>query len=198
MGETRLIGLAGRARAGKDTVGKMISETAPYDWALMSFAGPLKKICREVYDFSHEQMHGADKEKPDLRYPRPDGTFLTAREAMQLLGTQWARVCYPNTWVELGLREATQVLAGKRYEGERYGRVIFQDCRFLNEAKAIVEAGGEVWRIYRLEADCVSATHESEREMDQPGFLSLVKYNLSNNGTLEELRSVVREIRGHR
>lgn len=187
---SRLIGLVGRAQSGKDTVGQMIQRTLQGDQRhidesvlLMSFAGPLKKICGEVFDFSYAQLNGDQKEQGDERYRRADGTFLTPREAMQKLGTEWGRACYPEVWVDLALRLAKVSMA-------RGDSIVFTDCRFLNEAKAICLAGGQVWRIYRKSADTLS-THPSETEMNSREMDELYAYRISNDGTLEELRAEV-------
>lgn len=178
-----IIGLAGRKRSGKDTVGMMIRDSRP-GWVVSAFASKLKEIVKDVYDFSDEQIHGALKEVPDLRYPRPDGTCLTPREAMEQLGTQWGRARYPDTWLDLGMRTAKMFM-------DRGNNFVFTDCRFVNEAKAIIAVGGEVWRIHREIADAVPATHQAESEMDTPEFKALVSRHFENDGTLEELREQV-------
>ncbi len=186
-----LIGLAGRISSGKDTVGGFIKQyLSRYGISvttLVSFAEPLKKICQEVYAFTNEQMTDRTlKEMGDIRYPRGDRSFLTPREAMQLLGTEWGRRCYPNTWSHLGMRRASALLASGNH-------VVFTDCRFVGEATAIRDAGGEVWRIHRKIADEVVATHTSETEMDTPTFTKLVSRVVNNDGTLEQLFDAVKE-----
>ncbi len=176
-----IIGLAGRASSGKDTVGAFIFSSNPEKYAVMAFATPLKEIVKEVYDFSDLQIYGPLKETPDPRYLRPDGTCLTPREAMQKCGTEWARSCYPDTWAAMGIRRAKR-------EWQDHITVIFTDCRFTNEAKAIIDAGGEVWRIHRKLVDDKPATHASEWEMDTAQFEKLVKNRIYNNGTLDELQ----------
>jgi len=173
--------------SGKDTVGGMVCEvvkTKGYPVRLVSFATPLKAIVKTVYDFTEEQVNGAQKNIPDQRYRRPDGTYLTPREAMQKCGTEFARSCYPDTWSSFGARAARSLTdAGVS--------VVFTDCRFTNEAKAIRDAGGQVWRIRRPAADALPALHQSELEMDTPDFQALVTYDIVNDGSLELLRSRV-------
>lgn len=175
-----LIGLAGRAGSGKDTVGKMIWDSLPKPVRLMSFANPMKTLCQEVFAFTDEQLHGPSEErnKPDLRYPRPDGTYLTPREALQKLGTEFGRACYPNIWTEMSFREW----------GPHLPSTIFTDVRFLNEAKSIRDRGGFVWRIYRPEADSVIAVHQSEVELDSAEMKSMVTHEIFNIDSLEKLR----------
>jgi len=188
-----LIGLVGRAGAGKDTVGRMLVTAEELNGCLdtrpfrtVSFAAPLKKICGDVFAFTNRQLHGDQKEVPDPRYQRADGTYLTPREAMQVLGTQWGRACYPHVWVELGLRHAKEQMANGL-------SIAITDVRFINEAKAIKEAGGQVWRVLRPEAERVPAVHTSEAEMNRPEMGALVDKYITNYGTFEELRAKVFE-----
>jgi hypothetical protein len=194
----------------------------------MALADPLKVICREVYDFSYMQLWGpsAERNKPDERYPRrhvpgpmPDDdprcrrcgrplsievcSHLTPREALQTLGTEWARERYANTWIDLGVRRAQGLTNGHRirrpadvehfassYVIERTELVIFSDVRFRNEVLAIREAGGEVWKIKRPEAGLtgMAGAHLSETEQDGIDEV-LFDHVLVNDGTLDDLRA---------
>lgn len=177
---SRLIALAGRAGSGKNTVARLLGARE------ISFAEPLKRICQEVFAFSDAQMFGPSEERnrPDPRYPRADGQCLTPRYALQTLGTEWGRNCFDGVWADLGVRRALEALA--------LGRdVVITDCRFVNEAKAVRLAGGEVWRIYRPEAEAVASTHPSEMEMNTPEFRNLVTREIQNTGTLDQLRDAL-------
>lgn len=177
-----LIGLAGKARAGKDTVAAMIGGQR------LAFAAPIKAICRDLFHFSHEQLEGQLKEMPDPRYTRPDGTHLTPRFAMQTLGTDWGRECDPDLWVKFGMMKAANLL--------RHGQaVVFSDVRFENEARAIREAGGEVWRIVRPGEGLhgFAAGHVSEQT--SPELVALCNRTIRNYGTLEDLQGEVERCR---
>jgi hypothetical protein len=133
-------------------------------------------------------------------------SYLTPREAMQLLGTEWARVCWPDTWVALTFRKAHDLLMNvrvlaKAYDAgtgtsgkgssiiDRCNLVLVTDVRFLNEAKKISEAGGRVWRICRPGAGLNGAAgaHVSETEMFSPEMDRYVDVDIVNDGTLEDL-----------
>lgn len=189
----RLIALVGRAGSGKDTVGRFIKEASPRPWVLKSFAAPLKRFAQEVFAFTDEQVYGPSELRnlPDPRYPRPDGTFLTPREALQKLGTEWGRACYPDVWAEMAVRDALVSI-------ELGHGVVLTDCRFINEAKRIRAAGGAVWRLYRDSADEVSASHPSETEMNSPQMESLVTRRILNECTLDELQRGVTKLLLHR
>jgi len=135
-----LIGLTGRAGAGKDTVADILVSLG---YAKVSFADPLKRFCKDLFDFSDEQLWGpSDKRnEPDERYcrfPRNPMTlvkevngdrigeyrdtqtgrefvplYLTPRYALQRLGTEWGRDCCPGIWVDYAMRVVGKIRAGQ-------------------------------------------------------------------------------------
>ena len=129
-----IIGICGPAGSGKDTAGEYLVKN--HGFVRVALADPLKRICKEVFNFSDEQLWGPSemRNKPDERYPRPDfvtvgpafsgpgglpmhrilpnppGPWLTPRHALQQLGTEWGRNCYENVWVDYALRIARELL----------------------------------------------------------------------------------------
>ena len=216
--------------SGKNTAADLIKELVP-GAVDIAFADPMKEFCQEVFDFSDEQLWGRSeaREKPDKRYPRnrgehvwrPNGlcrncgaaegycglcvSHLTPREALQQLGTEWGRACYPEVWVEYGIRRAQQLLDPPRDEdcpacfgdGPMRGGacahcinaatpaplVIVTDCRFQNEADAVRAAGGKVLRITRPGCGG-SDSHASEAE----AATIEVDYEVTNDDTIDVLR----------
>lgn len=177
-----IIGLSGLAGAGKDTVADLLVDH--HGFAKLAFADPLKRICRDVFQFTERQLWGPSSARNagDERYPRGD-SFLTPRYALQQLGTEWGRDCFPSIWVDAGLRDAKKVMetACYRYESRRGlylapvtewdsalapKGVAISDVRFENEIAAVKLAGGKVIRIKRpsegLEGE--AAMHRSEAE----------------------------------
>jgi hypothetical protein len=184
-----IIGLSGKAGAGKDSVGNVLEKT--YGFKRTALADPLKKACKEFYDFTYLQLWGPSEErnKPDLRYPRPDGTFLTPREALQLLGTDFGRRCYPDTWIEMGIRKAQELL-NPSFTGTFVPKgVAITDVRFPNEIHGLKSRGAKLVRIVRpgeTSLTGAAATHVSELALDDVP-LSAYDYVLDNNGPLAEL-----------
>jgi hypothetical protein len=94
------------------------------------------------------------------------------------LGTSFGRECYKNTWIDLTLRNADEILKGDRFysqiEGLRAdymeipGGVVIPDVRFRNEMEAIRAAGGVVIRLKRQTdvagVDVGVKNHSSETE----------------------------------
>ena len=204
-----IIGICGKAGSGKDTAADFLVKN--HGFVKVAFADVLKRICKEVFDFSDEQLWGPSEKRnePDKRYPRGSGivayprtcescgtnyenvpgkpataccpkcgsnlwckqgnrfgeTYLTPRHALQQLGTEWGRNCYPNVWVDYALRVAQRLAEGGYAYDARRGLfpvsvvsndwmkpktdVVISDVRFKNEVDAIKKAGGEVWRIHR-------------------------------------------------
>lgn len=137
-----IIGIAGMAGSGKSTVADHL--VAKHGFVSVSLADPIKRFCREVFDFSDEQLWGPSEKRnePDKRYPRteqvlnfekggiPDGhpemgplpvledkvRYLTPRHALQQLGTEWGRACYENVWVDYALKVAKKILFGQEHK----------------------------------------------------------------------------------
>ena len=179
----RLIGLTGYAGSGKDTVAGMISDQLPLcEVQHLAFAAPLKRFCREVFDWTEQHTDGPLKEVPDKRWQRPDGSYLTPRYAMQRLGTEWGRDCDLDVWVKLALRTVETL--------EHVGAdvAVITDVRFVNEARAVREAGGEVWRVQR---GAPRLTHASERDIWSTAMDLQVSIDIDNRGTLLETATAV-------
>lgn len=128
-----IIGLSGVAGVGKDYIANILCED--FGFIKVAFADPIKRICRDVFDFSEEQLWGPSEKRnePDKRYLRstinaghmlteealkefPDGMvpqYLTPRYSLQKLGTEWGRECYENVWVDYTLRVAQKISTGQ-------------------------------------------------------------------------------------
>ena len=129
-----IIGISGFLGSGKDTVADIIREQLGEEaTAKVALADPMKRIARDVYDFTEQQLWGPSEMRngADIRYPRdhsfayhnaPCGCcgwtpedddrqcYLTPRYALQKLGTEWARDCYTDTWCVLAIRTAKTLL----------------------------------------------------------------------------------------
>lgn len=122
-----IIGISGLAGSGKDTAADFLVKD--HNFVRLALADKLKRICKDVFDFSIEQLWGPSsaRNKPDERYKRgpcpqcnddPEkramcegsSLYLTPRHALQQLGTEWGRACYDNVWIEDGLRTAKLIL----------------------------------------------------------------------------------------
>lgn len=202
-----IIGISGLAGSGKDTAADYLVKD--HGFVRVALADKLKRVCREVFDFSEDQLWGpsSSRNQEDKRYPRGSG-FLTPRYALQTLGTEWARDCYQDIWTEDALRTAKILLNDTAFHynvqhglqqclcNRRPGGVVIPDVRFKNEMSRIREAGGYLIRMKRgsgLSAE-LGAAHQSEAEqLELPdGYFSAVIHN--EDLTLDQLRIEVSKV----
>lgn len=175
-----IIGVAGRAGAGKDTFADAIVEYHCDISALkMSFAEPLKRAVMAVHGLAWGDVFTEAGKKAAL----PNYPGMTVRSALQDLG-MWARDWYgPDHWVRLLLHNV-----------ERAGvtLVVVPDVRFPNEAEAIRAAGGMVVRIDRPGSILAGteAAHPSEAGIPD----ELVDEVFLNDGSRSDLRAFALDI----
>ena len=96
-----MIGLAARARSGKDTVAGMLLGQSPL-LAAYALADPVKMACEVIFGLTQAEAWTDDslKEKKICLWDR------SPRECFQLLGTDWMRARDPEHW----LRRAQHLL----------------------------------------------------------------------------------------
>lgn len=147
-----IIGLTGLAGSGKSVVAAHLVES--HGFRVLKFAGPLKAMMRALLaeagihpDIAESMIEGDRKEQPCEAL-----SGHTPRHAMQTLGTEWGRTCIdPGFWVDVWKSAASNM----------GGRIIADDCRFLNEVCAIRDLGGVVVGIYRPGLACGSHVSEN-------------------------------------
>lgn len=142
-------------------------------------AAPITCVrCGDAY-----QPTWAKWSRGQVRWPGVCQDFLSPREALQTLGSDWGRRNYETTWVDLAIRSA-KVLEKK------HGLVVISDVRHANEMWAVVQAGGHLIRLHRANVGEVRS-HESEHEMESTYVQSMLERQattIENNGTVDELR----------
>jgi hypothetical protein len=167
----QLIGIVGRAGAGKDTAADYLVEN--YGYEKVSFAAILKKMLSSMG--FQEPANRADKEK------NIEGFDFSWRHAAQALGTEYGRVClHPDIWIILTMRSL-----------KMGGKYVVSDCRFKNEQDAIIAAGGTMINLYGREVDLGElASHPSE----QLPIPSVYSHKIFNDKSVEHLYAAVRGI----
>jgi hypothetical protein len=211
-----IVGISGLAGAGKDTVARILVERLGFEQ--IALADPMKRAVADWFGWDAARLWGPSENRnaPDPRYPRKevDGTdalgdivyrtsYLTPRQALQQLGTQWGRECYQDVWVDYALRTARVLLSGGCTYGPVSGLqpaapdyrakgVAISDVRFRNELEAIRRAGGIVLRVVRPGAGLAGAAAGHASEVEQQSipdtdFDAVIR----NTGTIDELGDVV-------
>ncbi len=181
-----IVGLAGVAGSGKSTVAKFLVQHHCFEEVCL--ADPMKRFCKEMFGWDDDRLWGPSslRNAIDPARKRQDGTYLTARHALQQLGTEWGRACYEDVWVDRAIQSAGERLRFYKSDG-----VCIPDIRFRNERDAIWKAGGKVWRIVRPGAGLVGAagSHVSENELtDEMPYDRVID---NKGGSLEDLRALV-------
>lgn len=170
------IGLIGKLGSGKTTAANYLA--SEYGYKRRSLADPMREIVKIVYP----NMLG----KSDPRY----------RPLMQKLGTDWFRSYDPDVWVNCLLA---------RVELDIH-RVVVDDVRFINEAKALRDRG---WRLIYIDTSdevrkqrCIERdghwdesvlNHPSETEIDKAAKYAhhTINGDLEMKRFCEELSRVV-------
>ena len=170
----RLIGFHGPAGCGKDLAASMIPDSAQVGFADAIYAGLAAMLC-----VAEAELRGRSrKELPIVLNGKP---IPSPRRLLQTLGTDWGRDSVDaDLWVtlaELRWHDAWPVAT----------TVTVPDVRFMNEARAIRAAGGEVWRILR-DVEPI-APHVSETALPD----SCIDRVIPNFGTVAEFKANVLE-----
>ena len=175
MSPVVLIGLAGYAGTGKDTVRAMLEETGFTGFA---FADPIRGMLRELLTSSGISDHYMDlRDFKEMAIPE---LGMSYRHLAQTLGTEWGRSQAPDFW----LRIAKAYLDEQADSGRTH--FVVSDVRFANEAQWVRDHGGVIWRVERPEAVPVRA-HVSECEL----YHFAADVTLHNTGSLQDLRRTV-------
>lgn len=163
---TKLVGIIGIARAGKDTAAARLTDN--HLFTQYAFADPLKEMLEAVFG---DRFRDGDRETPIWWLGK------SPRQLMQTLGTEWGReLVHPDLWV-LFAQQTLTLYRSRNYEG-----MVVSDVRFDNEASWVVSEGGLLIEILRPGAEKV-ADHRSESGISPSHPRKIVV----NDGSIPEL-----------
>lgn len=180
----RLIAVSGYARAGKDSVGDILVEEG---YERVSFAKIMKDMALAIDPIISFAAYDSPIRLTDavLHYgwDETKRRFAESRRFLQRLGTEGGRIILgpalgmgSDIWVEALMRTL-----------DPSGSYVVTDCRFENEAVAVKNYGGTVWRVERPGIVAANA-HISEKSLDNWNF----DVRIANDGNLTDLGILVR------
>lgn len=182
-----IVGIYGKKRHGKDTIGQYLQEHHGY--TRTALADPLKRTLMDVYGLSYNQCYGDCKEVVDPRWN------MSPRQLLQKFGTEVGRQVHPQTWIRATQETIRQGNAGREVSildtsAQRFVRRVLgpqpkwviTDVRFDDEAEMILEMGGIIVEVYR--PSMVSHdTHASEQGLQRV----TPTYRVINDSTPQDL-----------
>jgi len=170
-----LIGLCGPAGAGKNTVAEFLMDSDGGPFAQIAFADPLYECVSTITGLAVAKLKDRDVKEEVIPW-----LGKSPRQLLQTLGTEWGRgTVHPEIWIRIAMERAAKHLT--------FNSVVITDVRFDNEAQAVIDAGGEVWRVTRPGWRCLAdeaAAHQSEAGVSD----HLLARIIDNSGSLDDLR----------
>ena len=179
-----IIGVLGRKGSGKDTISDYIIQK--FNFEKMIIAEPLKNACKELFNFSDEQLYGDLKETVDPQWE------VSPRKVLQWLGTDVFRNRIGELNPEIGNNFWVNLLKVRylqKLSKNKNIKIVVSDVRFQNEIDIIHKLGGKVIKLTRPSINNADA-HESEKNIDTLKG----DYDILNDSSLEELYKKVEEI----
>lgn len=180
-----IIGLAGYAGAGKDTVGDILIQKHGY--RRVAFADKIKSILYDINpsidgiplrDMVNENGWSVAKAHPEVR------------RLLQETGIAGRNFLGEDIWIWESLGEVVYSEGNLNPDGGLNNtikeNIVVTDVRFENEAKFIKEFGGQVWQVVR---DGVKPINDHISEVDLIGY-DFDKV-ITNNGTREYLEAQI-------
>ena len=179
----QVIGISGYARSGKDTIAEKLAEVG---YVRGSFADAIREAVYKLNP-SVAATGVCAKDEPGERLwlePVPLQTLVNwygwentkaepdVRRLLQVFGTEVGREMFgDNIWIDY--------LFDSLPDG---AKVVIPDVRYPNEAKAIEDMAGKVWRVERDGVMAINS-HISDSALDDYTFSDI----LLNDGTVKDL-----------
>ena len=195
-----IIGLIGQNRVGKDTIANIIQELEP-SFTRYALADPIKDIARIMFGFSDSQLFDNEKDILDAHWN------IKPREFFERFGTDIMQFdiynylptlenCVPKRcfWVYSLLKKIEQehsTLNDAR-------NVIITDVRGIHELEAIKTYYPKAIfiKVIRPQTSSQMLTSNAHITQLEPELISAdqIDYNVTNDGTIDELRAKIKNI----
>lgn len=178
----KIIGFAGQAGAGKDTIASIVLEHVT--GSQMAFADPLRNAAAAMFGLTDEQM--SDRILKEQVIPH---WGKSPRQILQLLGTEAGRDLFgTDIWCKRAGITLDWIVYMDSLEPTARDVLLFTDVRFADEAQWIRSMGGVVVNVDRPALKQVGIDgHRSA----QPLPADCIDFTFYNHGTAEDLKTVV-------
>lgn len=208
-----LIGLAGSAGAGKDTVANYL--VAQHGFSAFSFSDALYREVSEAFSVPISELQ--DRDKKEVPHPKlieayckdhefakimrtatkrrtdivvlHDWVRYSPRWVLQHWGTEYRRAQDPDYWLKAASLWVQAWLEVTSADGQEHAGLVNTSVRFPNELAWIDKMQGTVWHIRRDNVEGVASELHHEAEQELP--VAEVDHVLNNDGTVEQLNTAV-------
>lgn len=185
----KLVGICGKAGAGKDTLAEGIARIDVY--FVYHFADPIKNALNAMFGWG--PVYWKDREWKEKQI---DWLGTSPRVLAQTLGTEWGRQLIDrDIWLKIA-QEKYRRMGGKAVVNTKTnGQIaamgmIIPDVRFENEAQWIKDAGGIMFKVERPDLSEEVAPHSSEGGIPD----RLIDYTIINDRPPSHMISNAREL----
>ena len=189
--------ISGQKRAGKDTIANYI--TTHVVASRVSFAEPVRDVCRAYFGWDDDWLLGEKKETVDPYWG------ISPRQAMQYLGTEVGRVGiaknYPDfddiTGDNIWIKNAQKRIRDQHRAGiGKFRAFVIPDMRFLNEYDAMKKMEKEGYKVITIgverETGLPLDNHVSETEIKY--CVEKCDYQLDNNLAISSLHNKIHQL----
>jgi len=175
-----IIGVLGKKNSGKDTVADYLVQY--HKFKKISFAEPVKEICKLMFGFNHDQLYGNEKEAISEKFG------FSPRMAMQTIGTDLFRndiVKYlPSIEDKCWIYAVKNKIDNIRNE-DTYQHIVISDVRFQNELNFVHQLNGKIIKLIRGESK--NDFHSSEDIDSVVGYDTLIINDYSFDDLYKEI-----------
>ena len=162
-----LIGIIGGIGCGKSSLARHLAEAHGFEEVY--FATKLKDAALDIFGLEHRHVYGTQAEKMEPLdglsgqplVVGPTGNPQTGRSICEHFGTEGCRAIDPEVWIKALMREVDGKAQRMRSRG-REARFVIGDLRFPNEAQAVWQRSGQIWRVDVVGEEPMRTGHESD------------------------------------
>ena len=178
-----IVVMCGKIGTGKDTVANYLHDN--YGFVPLSFAGSLKTVCAELFNWDIKILEASTPETRRQRNELPPRTLcnreFNARTALQYIGTDLFRNNFgPDIWVDI-LKNKIEDLITENHNLS-LPKIVITDCRFVNEIKMLESYDANFICLYKNNNDLEPQEGEHISEHDFLHKVDMMEKIYNNHG----------------